>query len=254
MHDLENRPMTRMSPRRSHRLRIAMAVAMAMLMAGCGSSPEAGPTEPSSKVDAGTTTPRPASVHVRRRRGRAPSRTGSTATSTWPTGTARTRSGSRTAVPQRVRPRPGRGEYWGEGPIWSPDGRYLAYRHTNCDGPEDAWRDVAISDPQGNVVAGAPPTAGRSHGRPTPPGLRCGSPSSRRSACSGSTASGRRCSPAARMEARAIMTRCGYRTEIARVAGRGDPDRRKHAIQAPVGAGDAHPMDRTSPTPAASRS
>jgi hypothetical protein len=24
------------------------------------------------------------------------------------------------------------GEYWGEGPIWSPDGRYLAYRHRNC--------------------------------------------------------------------------------------------------------------------------
>ena len=30
---------------------------MAMLMAGCGSSPEARPTEPTSKVDAGTTAP-----------------------------------------------------------------------------------------------------------------------------------------------------------------------------------------------------
>jgi dipeptidyl aminopeptidase/acylaminoacyl peptidase len=48
------------------------------------------------------------------------------------------------------------GEYWGEGPMWSPDGRYLAYRHTNCDGPEDEWRDVVISDPEGNVVAEFP--------------------------------------------------------------------------------------------------
>ena len=25
------------------------------------------------------------------------------------------------------------GEYWAEGPMWSPDGRYLAYRHdTDC--------------------------------------------------------------------------------------------------------------------------
>ena len=45
------------------------------------------------------------------------------------------------------------GEYWGEGPIWSPDGRYLAYRHTNCDSPRNVWADVVISDPQGNVVA-----------------------------------------------------------------------------------------------------
>jgi DNA-binding SARP family transcriptional activator len=40
------------------------------------------------------------------------------------------------------------GEYWGEGPIWSPDGRYLAYR--------DPSRDVVISDPQGNVIAEFP--------------------------------------------------------------------------------------------------
>ena len=59
MHDPENRPMTRMSPRRSHRPRIALAVAMAMLVAGCGSSSEAGPTEPAAKVEAGTTAPSP---------------------------------------------------------------------------------------------------------------------------------------------------------------------------------------------------
>ncbi|MDQ4006333.1 MAG: hypothetical protein M3135_08560, partial [Actinomycetota bacterium] len=52
---------------------------------------------------------------------------------------------------------PGGGEYWGEGPIWSPDGRYLAYRHRNCDRPEGArGGEVVISDPQGNVVAEFP--------------------------------------------------------------------------------------------------
>jgi Tol biopolymer transport system component len=49
----------------------------------------------------------------------------------------------------------GIGEYWGEGPIWSPDGRYLAYRHTDCDGP-GFWWDVVISDREGNVVASFP--------------------------------------------------------------------------------------------------
>jgi len=53
----------------------------------------------------------------------------------------------------------GLGEYWGDGPIWSPDGRYLAYRHTNCDVPRDSlpagW-DVVISDAEGNVVASFP--------------------------------------------------------------------------------------------------
>src|SRR6476619_7603471 len=50
----------------------------------------------------------------------------------------------------------GLGEYWGEGPIWSPDGRYLAYRHTDCEGARDQWSDVVISDPKGNVVATFP--------------------------------------------------------------------------------------------------
>jgi Tol biopolymer transport system component len=50
----------------------------------------------------------------------------------------------------------GLGEYWGEGPIWSPDGRYLAYRHTECESARDEWWDVVISDPKGNVVATFP--------------------------------------------------------------------------------------------------
>jgi dipeptidyl aminopeptidase/acylaminoacyl peptidase len=132
-----------MTPKRSHRLWIAIAVAMAMLMAGCGSSPEAGPPEPNSKVDAGTTTPRPPTSPP------SPGRLGSLAygvdgdiyVADW--------DGSN---PVRIAD----GEYWGEGPIWSPDGRYLAYRHTNCDGPEDACRHVVISDPQGNVIAEFP--------------------------------------------------------------------------------------------------
>ena len=59
MHDLENRAMTRMSPRRSYPPRIAIAVAMAMLVAGCGSAREARPNEPGLKVDARTTAPSP---------------------------------------------------------------------------------------------------------------------------------------------------------------------------------------------------
>src|SRR5215211_2585036 len=57
VHELENRPMTITSPRRSYIPWIAMAGAMAMLLPGCASSSEAGPTEPSSKVGAGTTAP-----------------------------------------------------------------------------------------------------------------------------------------------------------------------------------------------------
>jgi Tol biopolymer transport system component len=60
------------------------------------------------------------------------------------------------------------GEYWGEGPIWSPDGRYLAYRHRNCAvedlptdrPPDDVWGDVVISDPEGNVIASFPAGTG----------------------------------------------------------------------------------------------
>jgi Tol biopolymer transport system component len=62
------------------------------------------------------------------------------------------------------------GEYWGEGTIWSPDGRYLAYRHRNCAveeedlptdrAPDELWGDVVISDPEGNVIASFPAGTG----------------------------------------------------------------------------------------------
>ena len=155
MHDLENRPMATMSPRRSYPPRIAITVAMAMLMAGCGSSREAGPKEPNSTVDAGTTAPSPQPSLP------SPGRSGSLAygvdgdiyVAEWD-GSNPVRIADGRPPSECVSGWPG--EYWGEGPIWSPDGRYLAYRHTNCDGPEDAWRHVVISDAQGNVIAEFP--------------------------------------------------------------------------------------------------
>jgi Tol biopolymer transport system component len=50
------------------------------------------------------------------------------------------------------------GEYWAEGPMWSPDGRYLAYRrYTDCGGDENTSpQDVVISDAEGNVVTTFP--------------------------------------------------------------------------------------------------
>ena len=44
------------------------------------------------------------------------------------------------------------GEYWTEGPMWSPDGRYLAYRQRDCSNPE-SFGNVLISDAEGNVLA-----------------------------------------------------------------------------------------------------
>jgi TolB protein len=48
--------------------------------------------------------------------------------------------------------------YWGEGPLWSPDGRYLAYRGDGgeSDGPGTCDRTVNISDPEGHHVASFP--------------------------------------------------------------------------------------------------
>jgi Tol biopolymer transport system component len=48
------------------------------------------------------------------------------------------------------------GEYWAEGPMWSPDGRYLAYRHdTDCSSSAPPW-DVVMSDAEGNVITTFP--------------------------------------------------------------------------------------------------
>jgi len=47
-------------------------------------------------------------------------------------------------------------EYWSDGgPIWSPDGRYLAVRREVCQDPSDWW-DVAIFDVDGNLVSSFP--------------------------------------------------------------------------------------------------
>ena len=39
--------------------------------------------------------------------------------------------------------------------MWSPDGRYLAYRHNYCQGAQEL-QEVTISDPEGNLVASFP--------------------------------------------------------------------------------------------------
>ena len=48
------------------------------------------------------------------------------------------------------------GEFWAEGPLWSPDGRYLAYRHHTTCSSSEIGRDVVISDAEGNVLATLP--------------------------------------------------------------------------------------------------
>jgi Tol biopolymer transport system component len=45
--------------------------------------------------------------------------------------------------------------YWAEGSIWSPDGRYLAYRHNYCQDAQEL-QEVTIFDPEGNLVASFP--------------------------------------------------------------------------------------------------
>jgi Tol biopolymer transport system component len=54
-----------------------------------------------------------------------------------------------------VNPTDGQG-FWGEGPIWSPDGRLLAYRSRG--GTDACCGTVYISDPAGHVVASFPGT------------------------------------------------------------------------------------------------
>ncbi len=49
------------------------------------------------------------------------------------------------------------GEYWAEGPMWSPDGRFLAFRrYTECGNDESPTRNVVISDADGSVLAEFP--------------------------------------------------------------------------------------------------
>jgi hypothetical protein len=48
-------------------------------------------------------------------------------------------------------------EFWAEGTIWSPDGRYLAARHaTRCEKGLSGWWDAVIISPEGEVVASIP--------------------------------------------------------------------------------------------------
>ena len=49
--------------------------------------------------------------------------------------------------------------YWAEGSMWSPDGRYLAYRASDCSSP-DYPLSVVISDAEGNVLATIPTGTG----------------------------------------------------------------------------------------------
>jgi Tol biopolymer transport system component len=46
-------------------------------------------------------------------------------------------------------------QYSAEGPMWSPDGRYLAYRQSDCSNSESSRR-IVISDAEGNVLATFP--------------------------------------------------------------------------------------------------
>ena len=107
------------------------------------------------------------------------------------------------------------GGYWGEGPIWSPDGRYLAYRG---DGGEAGDR-ARVTGPSTSATRRAtashrsPVRGGPSRGRPTPPGSLRGSTSTgmRSLRSTGSTGCARRCSPCRPTGLRqATSTRCGH--------------------------------------------
>jgi hypothetical protein len=46
--------------------------------------------------------------------------------------------------------------------MWSPDGRYLAYRASDCSSPDHPL-SVVISDAEGNVLAAIPTGTGWKH-------------------------------------------------------------------------------------------
>ena len=131
------------------------------------------------------------------------------------------------------------GGYWGEGPIWSPDGRHLAYRG---DGGEAAFR-ARVTGPSTSATRPAaasrrsPVTGGPSRGRRLHPGRSVGQllPGRPNSRSTGSTGCARRCSPC-RPDGlhQATSTRCGHPTAphswspAARRSPSTDPPRRSY--------------------------
>ena len=148
---------------------------------------------------------------------------------------------------------PDGGPYWAEGPMWSPDGRYLAYRYEDCSNPESGGRR---DQRRGGQRARDVPRArdGRSRGRRIPHASRCGTSRSRRSASTGSTALGRRssrCRPDGPRPATTTRSgcrtvpRCGLRTGSCRsTAARRGSFRRSGATRTPP----TRPTDRSSRT------
>ena len=133
--------------------------------------------------------------------------------------------------------------YWGEGPLWSPDGRYLAYRGTAV---SRGWHRASVTGPSTSATRQATASrrslvrAGRSRGRPTPPGSLRGSTSTRGSDAWDLRA--RRGAPGAAHRAARIhgvgrrrpgvVTRWHVTSTPPR---RGDPRRRVHAAAATCG-------------------
>ncbi len=106
----------------------------------------------------------------------------------------------------------GGSEYGVEGPLWSPDGRYLAFKRADC---SDSRRKIGPSSATGTATCSrrSRPRDGRSRGRPIRHGSQHGTPRSRRSACTGSTAFGRRSSRFRRARSPPVITtRPGCRT------------------------------------------
>jgi hypothetical protein len=57
-------------------------------------------------------------------------------------------------------------QYWGEGPMWSPDGRYLAFREGPPGGTASCPGKVVIADATGHQVASFPGTGWKVHWAP----------------------------------------------------------------------------------------